>query len=112
MQQFEIWLADLPDLPNSRVIHGYRPVIVVSKEKPEVSTLVTVVPLTTNLERIDSPTHVLIEGQGLAQTSVALCDQVLTVDRRLCSRCVSRLTSSFYRYAIIHGIARHLGFAA
>ena len=61
---------------------GARPVIIVSNDAcNEASGIVTVIPLTSQMKRLNLPTHILIHlGDG---DSVALAEQVMTIDQRL-----------------------------
>ncbi|MBR0407266.1 MAG: type II toxin-antitoxin system PemK/MazF family toxin [Clostridia bacterium] len=113
MHQFEIWLANLPYHPDSHVLYGLHPVIVVSNEGTNAnSPVITIVPLTSNTNKRISPTHVLITGQGLRQSSIALCEQPMSLDRSYFMRPVGYIENDFDRFAIMHGIAMQFGFTA
>jgi len=113
MHQFEIWLANLPRLPDSHVLNGLHPVIVVSNEAVNsFSPVITIIPLTSNTCKRISPTHVLIAGQGLRRNSIALCEQPMSLDRMHFIRPVGYIENDFDRYAIMHGIAAQFGFSA
>lgn len=72
---------------------GYRPMIVVSNDiGNKYSNLVICVPLTTNKSRLDFPTHVLING-----TSVALCEQLFTVNQHSIDRVVGHASGKEMR---------------
>ena len=60
--------------------HDCRPVIVISQEGD--TDTVTVIPLTSDRESTQLPTHVLISEQGLDHTSRALCEKVKTIRRK------------------------------
>lgn len=65
---------------------GIRPVLVVSNNQANAhSPVVTVVPLTGQIQKKDSlPTHVLIpcsRSHGLTKPSVALAEQVTAIDK-------------------------------
>jgi mRNA interferase MazF len=77
----EIYWAVLPQLPNSSVIHGKRPVMIVSNDRCNSSSpVVTIVPLTSKKKK-DIPTHVEIYGFGLSKASVVLTEQLLSIDK-------------------------------
>ncbi len=82
---YDYYLADIPVIPDSHVLHSIRPVLVVSTGIGD--TVVTVVPLTTRVNKFSSPTHVLLQGNGLIHPSLARCEQVMAID-----------TSRFIRY--------------
>jgi mRNA interferase MazF len=77
---------------------GIRPVIVVQRDNLERFTrTVVVVPLTSNMRRAQVPGTVVIpvgEG-GLAQDSVALCYQIVVIDRQRLQRQLGTLSSSY-----------------
>lgn len=78
----EIYLAKLPVQPNSRVQQGFRPVLVVFNDKNNYfSTVLSVVPLTTSYTKHKIPTHVILEGFGLSKSSIALCEQIMPIDK-------------------------------
>lgn len=83
MSRGEIYLADLNPSRGSEQA-GVRPVIIVQRDNLKRFTrTVVVVPLTTNLRRAQIPGTTLIpagEG-GLSQDSVALCYQIVVLDR-------------------------------
>jgi len=75
----EIFLVKLPGHP---LDPKSRPALIVSMDaRNRLAHDVIVVPLSTTLR--ESPTHVaLVKGEGgLAQTSMAKCEQVTTLDR-------------------------------
>lgn len=84
LRRFEIWIADLPLDEESHVQGGRRPVIIASNDiVNKYSSVITVIPLTSKIKRLDLPTHVLLHEDGLAVRSLALCEQVIAVDKRL-----------------------------
>ena len=64
------------------VQRGMRPVILVSNNiGNNCAPTITVIPLTTKTKH-PLPTHVFIEGKNVLPTpSVALCEQIITVDK-------------------------------
>ena len=62
---------------------GVRPVVVVSgRDAEQNGQMVTIVPLTSKLDQRQLATHVLVRHKAIHQTSRALCEQVMTLDRR------------------------------
>lgn len=113
MHKFEIWFAELPFHEGSHVLRGPHPVIIVSNEIAyERSTILTVIPLTSKLKRLAMPTHVLICGQGLIRDSLALCEQIMTVDKSCLTLRIGYISNEFDRYALMHAIAVQLGMVA
>jgi len=104
----DIVAASLPHMNNeTSMMKGDRPVIVVQNEKANTfSSTVIVVPLTKNLEKAYSekhPNHVLISLEDISyfydesaflSKSVALCEQVLTIDKSYLIKRLGRLNKS------------------
>lgn len=115
---FDIWVARLPEHKNSHVQYGNRPVVVVSNDHSNTSNLVvTVVPLTSQRKKTTMQSHVYLStnsaGQKqLARDSIALCEQVQTVDKRQLTRYIGNVCGAFERMAIQHALAVHLNMAA
>ena len=113
MYRFEIWTAALPYQEGSHVIRGQHPVIIVSNDiSNERSPVLTVVPMTSNLKRYAMKTHVLIRGQGLLHDSLALCEQIMPLDKMHMIQRVGYVSNEFDRYELMHAIAVQLGIAA
>jgi mRNA interferase MazF len=85
-----VWRADLAPTRGTEQ-SGVRPVLIVQTDRANPHSPHTiVVPFTTRIRQKLLPSHVLIPGGegGLAQDSVALCEQIRVVDR---SRLIARL---------------------
>lgn len=84
----DIYLADLNPSRGSEQA-GIRPVIIVQHNNIDrFTSTVVVIPLTSNLRRTQIPrTMVIPAGQGgLNQESVALCYQIVVIDRQRLQR--------------------------
>lgn len=82
VRYLDIWLADLPLRSDTHIQGGARPVVVVSNDETNCnSSVISVIPLTTNLKRQWMEAHVRLEGGGLRYPSLALIDQITTIDR-------------------------------
>lgn len=113
MKRFEIWLAELPRMADSHVQSGTRPIIIVSNDMAnQFSPVITVVPLTSNLHKPHLPTHVFLSGQGLNRNSLALCDQVMPLDKSKLKKRIGFIYKSFDRLAIEHAMSVQLNLAA
>ena len=92
-----IYLADLNPSRGSEQA-GIRPVIIVQHNNIDRFTrTVVVIPLTTNVRRAQIPGTIVIpagEG-GLNQESVALCYQIVVIDRQRLQRQLGKLSSSY-----------------
>lgn len=109
----DIWLAELPAMPESHVQSGVRPVIVVSNDVANThSPIISIVPLTTNLSRVDMPTHTVLHSRFLNSPSMALCEQLMTIDKsRLINR-MGALECLHERLAVKHCVQVQLGLVA
>ena len=84
-KRMEIWYAYLPMHKGQKVQGGARPVVIVSNDiSNEKSGIVTVVPLTSKMKRLDMPTHIQIPFG--AEGSVVLAEQIMTMDQRFLDR--------------------------
>ena len=82
----DIYFVDFGRDTESNLQCGIRPALVVSNNRAnENSPVITVIPLTARTyKRPHFPTHVLIpktSGTGLARNSMALAEQVSTIDK-------------------------------
>lgn len=68
---------------NSSIQAGIRPAIIVQNNTGnKYSPTIAVVPLTSVIKNENQPTHVVIpEGNGLEKTSMALAEQLTTVNK-------------------------------
>lgn len=113
MKQYEIWMASLPIHSDSHVQHGYRPVLIVSNDIANMnSPVLTIVPLTSKLKRNWIPTHVIVHGSGLSKTSVALCEQLMSLDRFRFSHRIGTIESDNERASIQDALMLQLNLAA
>ena len=113
MKQYEIWVAELPALPESHVQRGRRPVIIVSNDHANAhSPVITIVPLTSRSKKSIILTHVAIRNWGLDKISLALCKQVMPLDKSRLLRRVGYLHGWFEQMAIQHALSIQLGLAA
>lgn len=113
MKQFEIWVADLPSLPESHIQHGRRPVIIVSDERVNANNpVVTIVPMTAKGKRVIIPTHVILRLPELERPSIALCEHIMPLDKVRLLRRVGYLHGWFEQLSIQHALSIQLGLAA
>lgn len=87
MKRGDIYFVDFGNNHDSHKQSGTRPAVVVSNNKANAnSPVVTVVPLSARVwKRRYLPTHVFIpikKGTGLSKPSMALAEQVETLDKR------------------------------
>lgn len=110
LKQFDIWFAELPLKEGSHVQGGRRPVVVVSNDLAnKYSPVVSVIPLTSRLGKRDLPTHVSLYFDGLTSRSLALCEQVTTVDKRLLTWRIGSVEDIHSRDALNRALAIQFG---
>lgn len=79
----EIWFMDIPEIEGSHVNNGFRPVLIISNNKGNFSsTEVTVIPMSSRLNKTNFPTHVLVKKDKqncLKKDSILLCEHIMTL---------------------------------
>jgi len=86
----DIWYAHLRENTGTSVQEGSRPVLVISNDMANRnSDVVTVIPLTSQMKRIEMPTHCIIHDL-LDEDSVVLAEQITAIPKwrlhkKLCS---------------------------
>lgn len=89
-KRMDIWYAHLRENTGTSVQEGSRPVLVISNDMANKnSDVVTVIPLTSQMKRIELPTHCIIHDL-LDEDSVVLAEQITAIPkwrlhRKLCS---------------------------
>lgn len=83
IQRGDIWFCELP-ITEGSTQGGKRPCLIISNEAcNKFSPILTIVVLTSKLLKNNLPTHVLLGSEcGLKKDSIALCEQILTIDKR------------------------------
>ena len=109
--RLELWLVDLPKpSDDTHVQYGVRPAIVISNDVAnENSPVVSVIPLTPNRKKGQLPTHVFISNPGLSCSSIALCEQIHTLDKSRMLKKLGQITNPFTIKAVEYGLAVQLG---
>ena len=109
--RLELWLVDLPKpSDDTHVQYGVRPAIVISNDAAnENSPVVSVIPLTSNRKKGQLPTHVFISNPGLTCSSIALCEQIHTLDKSRRLKKLGQITNPFTIRAVEYGLAVQLG---
>lgn len=92
----DVWFANLGSHAYSSVQEGKRPVLIISNNTNNChSNIVTVVPFTSVIKHTDQPTHVMVgtdTGWESNYTSMALAEQVTTIDKRRLIRKLGQIT--------------------
>ena len=78
----DIYLANLNPFKGSEQ-GGTRPVLVLSNDIGNFySTLITIAPITSQLKKVEQPTHVLLENvKGLNSESMVCLEQIHAIDK-------------------------------
>jgi mRNA interferase MazF len=97
MKRGEVWIADLAE-PRGSEPAKRRPVLIVQENALNQSRLNTIMvaPITSNLKRGSAPGNVAltVKQSGLRVESVALCCQVLCVDKAFLSQRTAALSEA------------------
>lgn len=113
IRRYEIYQAELPVVQGSHIQSGRRPVVIVSNDAANTySPVVTVVPLTTKLAKKHLPTHVLILTSGLRAVSLALCEQLTSLDKARLTNYIGHISEPADCAALDRAMAVQLGLAA
>lgn len=108
--QSGIFYANLIKEQGSNVQGGTRPVIVVSNEESNrTSDSVTIIPLSTSQTKTRLPTHVWLDVAGLSRRSLALCEQINTIDKKLLRNRIGTLDNELDRRRIARAVEIQLG---
>lgn len=114
VQRFEIWFAELGDHYGSSVQSGSRPVLVISNDVANrFSSTLTVIPLTTVQKKLGLPTHIqiaetdckMLNSHVYLRNSVALAEQVTTIDKKALQNKLGCLTSDAKQREVEQAIA-------
>lgn len=107
----ELYMARLSaDEDGGSLQEGIRPILIISNDKcNEHSPVISVVPLTTKLNKHRLPTHVLIEGCGLRTKSLVLAEQILSINKTRLKRCLGSIKESVYEERVNQAIKIQLG---
>lgn len=113
VKRWDIWYANLGLHSDSSVQGGTRPVLIISNDdnNRNANTL-TVIPLTTKHKKMSMPTHVLIrmgKGSPLDRVSVALAEQITTIDKTVLTFKVGELSQSETKEEILVAVLSQIG---
>lgn len=106
-QTGQIWMANLPKHSDtSSVQWGCRPVVLVGNEiSCRTSPCVCVVPCTSKLRKSRLPTHVMLKDiPGLPRTSLALCEQITTLDKTNLVSCLGKIENPDIREKLLRAM--------
>ena len=108
--RYEIWLAELPKQDASHITAGTRPVILISNDAANLhSSVLTVIPVTSKVQKRQMPTHVYLAGCGLSLPSLALAEQVTSIDKTKLLKKIGYISDYFTRMQLVHALEIQLG---
>ncbi len=109
----EVWFANLGSHSYTSVQEGKRPVLIISNNaNNRYSNTVTVVPFTGVIKHTDQPTHVMIgtdTGWESDYPSMALAEQVTTIDKHRLIRKLGQITDAALLKKINHAVQIQMG---
>ena len=113
VKHLEIWMASIPFRAGSHVQCGDRPVIIISNDDiNEISSVVSVVPLTTKIKQLWMRSHVPLSGHGLKYPSMVLVEQVTTIDKAQLRFRIGQISKARDAVEIRKALLDHLGLIA
>ena len=93
----DIFWAELEGDAGSSMQAGARPVLVVSNNKAnQYSSVITVIPITSKMGKTKLPTHVLIKECGLSKPSIALAEQITSINKDRLDRKIGSIQQTAY----------------
>lgn len=89
-----IYIKDTDEVKHGSVQQNDRPAIVLQNDKGNIYSPTTIVAfLTSQIKRLDLPTHVIIDQHELKDRSMAMLEQITTVDKRDITRWIGTLNT-------------------
>ncbi len=93
----DIFWAELEGEAGSSMQAGARPVLVVSNNNAnQYSSVITVIPITSKMGKTKLPTHVLIKECGLSKPSIALAEQITSINKDRLDRKIGSIQHTVY----------------
>lgn len=78
----DIYLTQLDGQAEGSLQAGMRPVFIISNNKAnKFSPVITVIPVTSKMGKNQLPTHVYIRDCGLAKPSIAMAEQITSINK-------------------------------
>ena len=93
----DIFWAELGENAEGSLQAGVRPVLVVSNNKANgFSPVIIIIPITSKMRKAKLPTHVLIEECGLSSPSIALAEQITSINKGRLGRKIGSIQQTAY----------------
>lgn len=103
MRKGDIYMADLGEDEGS-LQAGLRPVIIVSNDAAnEHSPVITIIPMTTKRKK-RLPTHVYIQDCGLPRPSLALAEQITSINKSRMTTKMGSIQQTIYEKQVTAAI--------
>ena len=97
----DIYMASLKQDDDGSLQSGIRPVLIVSNDKAnEYSPVITIIPITSKLGKKALPTHVYMTSCGLTKPSIALAEQITSINKDRLTRRVGSIKKTIYEKQI------------
>lgn len=78
----DIYMTQLDEQPKGHIQAGMRPVIVISNDMAnKYSSVITIIPVTSRIKKKKLPTHVYMKDCGLTRPSIALAEQIMSINK-------------------------------
>lgn len=94
------------------ILNKKRPVLIISNEYNNCfANTVNVIPITSSTSSARMPTHIPISGFGLDHQSYAVCEQIMTVDKKLITgnNYIGTVDDENLLQRIVNGIIEQIG---
>lgn len=105
----DIYTAELDADIEGSLQSGIRPVLIISNNKAnEFSPVVTIIPITSRLGKKKLPTHVYMTQCGLSRPSIALAEQITSINKSKLIKKVGSIKKTIYEQQIKNAIGVQL----
>lgn len=101
----DIYMATLNTDSEGSLQSGVRPVLIVSNDKAnEFSPVITIIPMTSKLGKKRLPTHVYMNRCGLERPSIALVEQITSINKSSLTKKLGSIKQTMYEEQIKNAI--------
>lgn len=89
----DIVIINFDSISRGHMQHGTRPAVIVQNDMGNKhSPTIVVVPVTSSVKKMNMPTHAFVNSRNLSRESIALCEQIMTIDKDRIERRIDHLT--------------------
>lgn len=106
----DIFMAKLEeDVDGGSIQSGLRPVLIVSNDMAnQYSTVITILPITSKIEKKYLPTHVRLKGCGMVRQSIILAEQITSINKSRLIRYMGSIKKTEYEGKVKQAIGIQL----